>query len=67
MGRFTCKGCTERHLGCHATCEKYLKEKAQNDKEREQERLRRTSTFYKPNTDGTLYAGKRSKRRDINE
>jgi hypothetical protein len=28
---YTCKGCEERHVGCHATCEKYLAAKAERD------------------------------------
>lgn len=27
-----CKDCTERHIGCHSDCEKYNKEKSDNDK-----------------------------------
>ena len=26
----SCKGCTERYPACHDTCEKYLKEKREN-------------------------------------
>ena len=26
-----CKDCQERHPGCHATCEKYIKQKAEHD------------------------------------
>ena len=29
---FPCKNCTERIIGCHSTCEKYLKSKEDNDK-----------------------------------
>lgn len=25
---FTCKDCPDRYIGCHAKCEKYLREKA---------------------------------------
>lgn len=28
---YSCKGCEERHVGCHATCEKYLAAKAERD------------------------------------
>lgn len=28
-----CKDCKERQLGCHSTCEKYLKERGMKDKE----------------------------------
>lgn len=27
----TCKGCEERKVGCHSTCEKYLKAKARHE------------------------------------
>ena len=30
-----CKGCTERHFLCHNDCIKYLKERAELDKENE--------------------------------
>jgi hypothetical protein len=26
-----CYGCTERHTGCHSTCEKYIKFKKEHD------------------------------------
>lgn len=26
-----CKDCPDRHVGCHATCETYIKEKKEND------------------------------------
>lgn len=45
-GRFSaCKDCTERHAGCHSTCQKYLSAKAswENEKRivKEQKRLTR--------------------------
>jgi len=33
-----CKDCTERVVGCHATCEKYKAEKQANEEEREKRR-----------------------------
>ena len=27
MSDFTCKGCPDRHPGCHGKCEKYIAEK----------------------------------------
>lgn len=30
-----CKNCSDRHMSCHSTCEKYLKFKKQNDEIRE--------------------------------
>lgn len=39
MGIKCCKDCTERYIGCHGTCKKYLDEvKAENEKK---ERLRK--------------------------
>lgn len=29
-----CKDCKDRYLGCHDKCEKYIKQKLQNEKER---------------------------------
>lgn len=31
---FSCKGCTERHPGCHATCETYKRERAEYEKQK---------------------------------
>lgn len=33
---FTCQGCPNRALGCHATCEKYQSEKVAHDEKRKQ-------------------------------
>ena len=30
----TCRGCQERKLGCHATCEKYLAAKAEYEQKK---------------------------------
>jgi len=35
---FSCKGCKERHGGCHATCERYAAEKAEHERERAEQR-----------------------------
>lgn len=46
----SCMGCIppERHPGCHATCEKYLAEKAAHDK-------RKAELDQKKNVDVALY------------
>ena len=31
MGNFSCKDCPDRSYGCHSTCEKYLREKKENE------------------------------------
>lgn len=28
-----CKDCTDRQIGCHATCERYLEQKKRNEEE----------------------------------
>ena len=28
---YSCKDCTDRHVGCHGTCEKYKKESEERD------------------------------------
>lgn len=30
VNNHTCYGCTERHVGCHGSCEKYLAKAAKN-------------------------------------
>lgn len=30
-----CKDCTKRHIGCHASCEDYIKQKTELDRIRE--------------------------------
>lgn len=56
---FSCKDCVppERHVGCHSTCEKYLTEKAENDRIREEENKRKTSQV-SLNSNGTYFRGK---------
>lgn len=42
MQGFTCRNCPDREVGCHATCEKYNKEKAEHARlkaKREREKL----------------------------
>ena len=43
----SCNGCVapKRHPGCHATCEDYLKEKAQDEAERAA--LRKDNEYYR--------------------
>lgn len=33
-----CRNCLDREIGCHGYCQKYLSEKAVNDKAREKKR-----------------------------
>ncbi len=33
-----CKDCPERHPGCHATCEKYINQRAEYDAYKEEQR-----------------------------
>lgn len=33
---FTCQGCQNRAMGCHATCKKYKSEKAAHEEKRKQ-------------------------------
>ena len=54
--RFSCKDCTERHVGCHSTCEKYISEKAENDRLREEEHHKRKDMS--TNSNGTYFCGK---------
>lgn len=59
MAKFSCKGCTERHVGCHSTCEKYITEKAENDRLREKEHeLKKQCQADYSHTNGTYYGGR---------
>ena len=40
-----CFGCTKRYAQCHATCEEYARQKAENDRVRE-ERYKGVSVMY---------------------
>lgn len=54
-----CKDCRERNVGCHATCQKYIADKAQRDAD--WKRIRREREI-----DNYLYS-MQHKRRKINE
>jgi hypothetical protein len=41
----SCKGCQERHIGCHASCETYLAWRSEIDKENE-ERRKKNAAYY---------------------
>ena len=57
MAIFSCKDCTERHVGCHSTCPKYLQEKAEHDKLREKIQKQNNNDFHL-NSNGIEWAGK---------
>lgn len=40
-----CEGCTERQVGCHGNCEKYIAEKAAHDTERDTVRKRKNEYY----------------------
>ena len=35
MSNYPCKGCTDRAVGCHSTCQKYLDAKAEYERKKE--------------------------------
>lgn len=45
-GTFRCKGCTERHPGCHSHCEKYREDKEAHEKRKAEEYLRSQASAY---------------------
>ena len=57
----SCYQCTERHVGCHSTCEKYIQEKTAHTAAKEAERAQHSEN-YRTNTNGTYYAGKNPRR-----
>lgn len=46
MIKCECKGCTERTVGCHSTCEKYKRFKEQNDEIREKKIKAKSEEYY---------------------
>lgn len=46
MAIYSCKGCQERHTACWDHCEKYQKEKAENERRRALERADRSVRNY---------------------
>lgn len=47
MAAFSCKGCPDRTADCHATCEKYNKEKIEHEKLRKEIKDRNCIDIYK--------------------
>ena len=61
-----CKNCgpPQRHPGCHGTCEQYLKEKAEYEKQKEYAKAHKTVMLTNYDFDEIAYASsKRHKRR----
>jgi len=50
-----CRGCEERYVGCHGSCEKYIQAKKETEEAKENERA------YKANVD---YLGERKRKRE---
>lgn len=44
---FTCNGCTERYVGCHAQCDKYKQEYEANEKRKKDYKISREIDNYK--------------------
>lgn len=62
-----CKDCVPpiRHSGCHGTCERYLKEKAEYEKQKEYAKAHKTVMLTNYDFDEIAYAcSKRHKRRN---
>lgn len=62
LGIKCCYKCVEpkRHIGCHSTCEDYIKEKAEYEiKKQKQEK----PFSYHLNSNGTMYSGKNPNRK----
>ena len=62
MGSYPCKGCTERHEGCHAHCEAYIKAREEHSKNVKEELKHRNPGFSK-DREKKLRRVERSKRR----
>lgn len=47
MAIFTCKDCKDRTIGCHSTCKKYIKEKAEYESNLHQYNVGRENDKYR--------------------
>lgn len=56
MAKHNCKGCAERRIGCHSTCESYLKFVEENNKEKAT--ARKQLELITLNSNGTMYSGR---------
>lgn len=54
----SCKDCTERHVGCHSDCEKYLKFVEENEKLKA---IKRKNQPMRLNSNGTMYTPKKGR------
>lgn len=62
---FSCKNCNERHVGCHSTCEKYIAEKAENERIR-QLKLKESQGHISLHSNGTMFSGRNPSHRRTN-
>ena len=60
-----CKNCVppKRHLGCHSTCEQYLREKAEYEKQKEYARAHKTVILTNYDFDKIAYANFKCRKR----
>jgi mRNA deadenylase 3'-5' endonuclease subunit Ccr4 len=54
---FTCKGCLDRKMGCHGSCEKYKQERAEHDKRIAQQEAQKDTIRYQIETYNRLSPG----------
>lgn len=54
-----CQDCKNRHLGCHGTCQNYIKAKAENEQKKLKAKIRREGSycpsFHKPFIENRIY------------
>lgn len=58
MFTFTCKDCENRHIGCHSTCEKYNRERDENEKIKKKIEEEKKYFKYKTETVNKKYKNK---------
>ena len=61
-GYSCCYGCVppERSIGCHSTCEKYLKEVEDGKKMKEEIQREKALSSYNSHTNGTMFTPSKS-------
>lgn len=61
----SCKECTERHLGCHSTCEEYKKRREEWDKRVEWNRKQSVGKAYVFTRETKIWGIKKKRRSKV--
>ena len=60
-----CKDCTERHVGCHSICKRYINQKKEWEKDKESIKKNKNPMIY--GFDYNMYPGKRNNKIHVSD